>query len=420
MKRKVLEKDVFDRNLTKSHASDLDNNQLCHGSFTPQWQNAGNNFFQLKQQVKQIHLPSPTINEEFDMAASSVGSAMFSRDDSQLNTRTISRRPSRRTSNVSFARHVSLKKGKHKKMVNNYKVLGTLGSGSFAKVMLFQNKETNIKYAAKKMNKAELKKRRVGRHKTAYDLVLEELNVLQSIEHPNVIWLHEIINDDSHEDLYVVTEYYSGGSLGDIIKKLNINCCENEEPKRKRGLGSWQVRLYFIDMLRALHYIHNVIKVVHKDIKPDNIMIGHNQEAILIDFGVAVQKPPDDLSSTNEFKKAANNALGADAGTYLYYAPELFQNSNNTLKQFGEASDIWAMGLSFYQILTGHMPYADVEHVFDLRDAIEKHDIDFSLIKCENARIVIQEMLQKDPLKRATLSDLVRSAWVTDNGKEQV
>lgn len=118
--------------------------------------------------------------------------------------------------------------------------------------------------------------------------MLEELNVLQAMEHPNVIWLHEIINDDSHEDFYIVTEYYSGGSLGDIIKKLNVNVAPNEEPKKRRGLGSWQVRLYFIDMLRALHYIHNVVKVVHKDIKPDNIMIGHNQEAILIDFGVAV------------------------------------------------------------------------------------------------------------------------------------
>lgn len=267
--------------------------------------------------------------------SNSVGSALMSRDDSIINSRPAMRRkPSRRTSNVSFANKCLTKKGsKHnKKMVNNYQVLGTLGAGSFAKVMLFLNKETNVRYAAKKMNKAELKKRRYGKSKSAYDAVLEELNVLQSIEHPNVIWLHEIINDDSHEDLYIVTEYYSGGSLGDIIKKLNVNVGADEEPRRRRGLGSWQVRVYFIDMLRALYYIHNVIQVVHKDIKPDNIMIGHNQEAILIDFGVAVQKPPDDLSSTDEAVKSAMNALGVDAGTYLFYAPELFQRTEDNLK----------------------------------------------------------------------------------------
>jgi len=47
------------------------------------------------------------------------------------------------------------------------------------------------------------------------------------------------------------------------------------------------VRLYMIDMLKALHYCHKVIKVIHRDIKPDNIMINHNKEAVLIDFGVS-------------------------------------------------------------------------------------------------------------------------------------
>ena len=161
----------------------------------------------------------------------------MSRDDSLLNKSPVRRKPSRRTSNVAFSHTCNLKKGKHKKMVNNYQVLGTLGSGSFAKVMLFLDKQSNVRYAAKKMNKAVLKKRRYGKTKSALDAVLEELNVLQDIEHPNVIWLHEIINDDSHEDLYIVTEYYSGGSLGDIIKKLNVNAAV-DKTKKMRGLGS--------------------------------------------------------------------------------------------------------------------------------------------------------------------------------------
>lgn len=48
-----------------------------------------------------------------------------------------------------------------------------------------------------------------------------------------------------------------------------------------------KARLYLIDMIKALHYCHRVIKVIHRDIKPDNIMINHNQEAVLIDFGVS-------------------------------------------------------------------------------------------------------------------------------------
>lgn len=83
-------------------------------------------------------------------------------------------------------------------------------------------------------------------------------------------------------------------------------------------------------------------------------------------------------------------------------------------------TDIWAMGLSFYQILTGHMPFGDAHDVFELRDFIEKKPIDFTLIKCEKARRVIQSMLHRNATKRATLNDLVESDWVTDNGRETI
>lgn len=80
------------------------------------------------------------------------------------------------------------------------------------------------------------------------------------------------------------------------------------------GLKVWQVRLYLIDLLKALHYCHEIVKVVHKDIKPDNIMVGHDQEAVLIDFGVASIFECDENSP----------GLHLKAGTYMYFAPEMF------------------------------------------------------------------------------------------------
>ena len=53
------------------------------------------------------------------------------------------------------------------------------------------------------------------------------------------------------------------------------------------GLDEYSARVYFVDMLKALYYCHNVIKVIHRDIKPDNIMINHNNVAVLTDFGVS-------------------------------------------------------------------------------------------------------------------------------------
>ena len=75
-----------------------------------------------------------------------------------------------------------------------------------------------------------------------------------------------------------------------------------------------KVRLYFIDMLKALHYCHEIIHVIHRDIKPENIMIGHNEEAVLIDFGVS-----------GVFN--ASGDLGKKLGTQLYFPPEVFEGA---------------------------------------------------------------------------------------------
>lgn len=116
------------------------------------------------------------------------------------------------------------------------------------------------------MNKKELMRRRTGNGKSAYDCVKEELKVLERLEHPNIIFLHEIIDDPSKTHLYLVTEYHSRGSLGDLVKTANLKF-EDKNKERKRqglkpttvGLKEKEVRLYMIDMLRALEYCHHTI-----------------------------------------------------------------------------------------------------------------------------------------------------------------
>ena len=188
-------------------------------------------------------------------------------------------------------------KDDNSKMINQYKVIKTLGSGSFASVKLCVDTKTEIQYAIKQMNKKELRSKAIGNGRNAYDCVLDELNVMQRLEHPNIIWLHEIIDDPKKDSIFLVTEYHSKGSLGDTLSNLNAGRGENDP---KIGLKRESVRLYLIDILRALHYCHKVIKVIHRDIKPDNIMVNHNDEAILIDFGVsALFDGEDDQMSHN-------------------------------------------------------------------------------------------------------------------------
>ena len=120
--------------------------------------------------------------------------------------------------------------------------------------------------------------------------------MLKRLEHPNIIFLQEIIDDNKKDNIFLVTEYHSNGSITDLVEKKNKG-----NLGQKKGLKEQEGRLYFIDMLKALYYCHNIIKVIHRDIKPDNIMINHNNEAVLIDFGVSslLDNQEDDILKNN-------------------------------------------------------------------------------------------------------------------------
>lgn len=213
------------------------------------------------------------------------------------------------------------------------------------------------------MNKAVLMKKRMDGGKNAYETVLEELKVLKLMEHPNIIWLNEIIDDPKKDNLYIVTDWMSKGSLEELIES------KNKGKSLRIGLSSNEVRNYFIDMVKALHYCHNVAGVIHRDIKPDNIMINHNNEAILIDFGVSALMVDDDVIHNN-------------IGSLMFFAPEMFQRSQN-VKVHGAKTDIWALGITFYYLMTGQYPYK-ANNYFDLKDEVLENEFDLHLIKKDN------------------------------------
>lgn len=170
-----------------------------------------------------------------------------------------------------------------------------------------------------------------------------------------------------------------------------------------------EVRLYVIDMLKALHYCHKVIQVIHRDIKPDNIMINHNNEAVLIDFGVS--------AIMNETGK---HLLDRNMGTYMMFAPETFgKKTSDSIEQRGEKTDMWALGITIFYLLVGRFPCQDALNPLHLRDLIIHRPINFDLIKQEYPREMLKLMLEKDPLNRASIDDIMQSNWITNNGQEK-
>lgn len=167
------------------------------------------------------------------------------------------------------------------------------------------------------------------------------------------------------------------------------------------------MRLYFIDMLKALSYCHKVANVIHRDIKPDNIMINYNNEAVLIDFGVSALVEED------------NDILKENRGSQLFFAPEMFGKTND--KEYfvrGEVTDLWALGVTLYFLLAGRYPAHDATNPLELKEMVCNQEIDWSFIHSEGPKELLKKILVKDPEKRATLEDILNDDWVTDNGQE--
>jgi serine/threonine protein kinase len=137
-------------------------------------------------------------------------------------------------------------------------------------------------------------------------------------------------------------------------------------------------------MLKALYYCHKTIKVIHRDIKPDNIMVNHNNEAVLIDFGVSalVDDQDDDL-------------LGNNMGSYIFYAPEMFLKTKDS-KVRGEMTDLWALGVTLYYLLCGRYPAHEAKNLMDLKECITNQEVNFDFIKDNGALAVLKTMLVKD------------------------
>jgi 5'-AMP-activated protein kinase, catalytic alpha subunit len=129
-------------------------------------------------------------------------------------------------------------------MLNKYKFKRSLGEGSFAKVYLYQHIKTKKKYAVKKLDEKKLKSIKIGTSNfTASDLCKEELKNLKKLHHPNIIWLHEVI-DDPDGTIYLVTDYYPNGSLEEVMSRINLR--STSQPSNivfsklaKRGLTNW-------------------------------------------------------------------------------------------------------------------------------------------------------------------------------------
>lgn len=161
--------------------------------------------------------------------------------------------------------------------------------------------------------------------KSTFDRFLQEYEVVSKVEHPNVVRIYDLGVADDHA--YIAMEYFTSGDL---------------KQKMKAGAIPPATALdYLRQMARALEAIH-AVGVLHRDLKPGNVMLREDGTLALIDFGLAKQLKLDmEITGTGEI-----------FGTPYYMSPEQGHGSDTD-----ERSDVYSLGVIFYELLTGRKPY---------------------------------------------------------------
>ncbi|KAI9799703.1 MAG: hypothetical protein M1825_004438 [Sarcosagium campestre] len=293
--------------------------------------------------------------------------------------------------------------------INQYVVKQELGRGSFGAVHLAVDQH-GTEYAMKEFSKSRLRKRAqsnilrrphgsrspghlaagVGlnsplhRHSAmdAHDqqlggnplfLIQEEIAIMKKLHHENLVSLIEVLDDPSEDSLYMVMELCKKG----VIMKVGIG-------ETAEAYNEEQCRKFFRDLILGIEYLHGQ-GIVHRDIKPDNLLLTNNNTLKIVDFGVSEM-----------FEKASEMRIAKSAGSPAFLSPELCIIRNGSIS--GKAADIWSIGVSLYCLQFGRIPF-EKEGMLELYDAIKNDDVEF------------------EPNTNPLFVDL-EHPWVTKNGQD--
>jgi formylglycine-generating enzyme required for sulfatase activity/predicted Ser/Thr protein kinase len=261
-------------------------------------------------------------------------------------------------------------KPQYKLQNGKYTILQTLGQGGFGISYKAQMK-TYISGELGKLNiKVEVAikefffQQSCTRHSTSHEVTthtnqdfvhklkdkfIKEAQILSQLQHPYIVKVLEVF--EANNTAYTVMEFLEGESLGDLLKK--------------EGKLSLEHSLRYIEqVLQALAFIHQQ-KILHLDIKPDNILLNSEDSAVLIDFGIS--KRYDDTGN------ATSTFIGAKSKGYAPFE----QYSDGEMDIFKPATDLYAVGATLYRCLTGERPPEATTLITN--DLVSAHTLDASI-----------------------------------------
>ncbi|KIJ61970.1 hypothetical protein HYDPIDRAFT_95500 [Hydnomerulius pinastri MD-312] len=245
----------------------------------------------------------------------------------------------------------------------HFVLLRCVGKGAFGKVRMVQHKQTRDLYALKYINKTKCVKMK------AVANIIQERRLLEEIDHPFVVNLRYAFQDD--ENCFFVLDLMLGGDLRFHLERLG-------------SLPEETVRFYIAEISSALAFLHEN-RIMHRDLKPDNILLDERGHAHLTDFNIAVHY-------------SERRMLTGVAGSMAYMAPEIL-----TKRGYTYTIDWWSLGVCAYELIFGRRPFRGKTNS-DLTHSISKDNLRFpedADKKCSRAGMqALKGFLEREPSKR--------------------
>ncbi|KAL5110750.1 Serine/threonine-protein kinase 36 [Taenia crassiceps] len=256
--------------------------------------------------------------------------------------------------------------------MDRYHVLECIGEGSFGRVHRGRKRYTGRTVALKFISKSDKSDR-------AFQNLKKEIEIMKSLNHPNIIGIVDAF--ETPKEMVAVTEY----AEGDLFQILEDDRCLPENV----------IQSIAAQLVSALYYLH-ANRILHRDMKPQNILLGHGGVVKLCDFGFARAMSFNTL------------VLTSIKGTPLYMAPEIVEE-----RPYDHTADLWALGCILYELAVGTPPFY-TSSIIQLVKMITNNKVKWSDEMSPMFKSFLAGLLEKDYRRRLQWPDLLLHPFVAD------
>ena len=249
-----------------------------------------------------------------------------------------------------------------------------IGKGSFSTIYKCRHNLNNKQYALKEIN--------IDKNKNKIKMnIKREFEIMRKLNHENIVKIHDVIIDTRLNNIYFIMDYYEYGDLSQFLNKTPLK----EKFSRK----------YMKQLSNGLKYLLDN-NILHRDLKPQNILLSKNYDIKLTDFGFATYYNKDSIINTL-------------CGSPMYMAPEII-----TKNGYNYNSDLWSVGIILYEMIHGYTPF-NVANFIDLIKEIKKKNIKIKMDISKDCQELIYSLCKTNPNERLSWNEFFNHKWFTNN-----